>query len=111
MHAINVQQKNEPFVGWSKFTNAIWEESPEIYYFLAGAPESIIYSTSTALARKTELALKKIRLSKQYLRLVKETNEYLKVVSKQWQQNEQQALQIITELSGLSLPKTDINVF
>lgn len=112
LHAINTTQKNEPFIGWAKFTNNIWKQSPEVFYFFAGAPEYILYSSSIpSLARKTHKILKKIRTSKQYKRLVKETRKYLVFVEKQWQKNENQALRILSEISGFTFPKTTITVF
>jgi len=32
LHAINMNQDEEPFKGWAKFTNAIWEKNPEIFF-------------------------------------------------------------------------------
>lgn len=112
LHAINARQKNEPFAGWAKFTNNIWEESPEVFYLLAGAPEYILRSSSLpTIAKKTQGVLKKIRLSKEYRKLIKETREYLVFVEKQWQKNGEQALSILSEISGIELPKVIITVF
>ncbi len=114
LHAINMNQEDEPFNGWAKFTNAIWENDPAIFYFLAGAPEHILYVKSTAdykkLFAKNLRVLSKIKKSKEFKRLIKETKQYKLFLEKQWNENKASALSILEELSGLPLPNKTINI-
>lgn len=112
LHAINMAQKNEPFTGWANFTNGIWKQFPSVFYLFAGAPEYAVYSFSlSSLAKKADQILLKIKTTKQYKQLINETCEYLTFVEKQWQKNEKQALHILSEISGMSLPQKTITVF
>lgn len=115
LHAINMAQNNEPFAGWSKFTNQIWEDNPAVFYFLAGSPEYTLYSSPQQslelLVKQVGEALEAIRQSSTYSRLIEETFGYLKFIDREWQQNEPNALSIIQELTGLELPKSKIIVY
>ncbi len=115
LHALNMSQQKEPFSSWSKFTNSIWEESPAIFYFLASSPEYILYCSQNegilSIAKKAEKNLKKIRRTKQYKRLVRETEKYLLLVKKQWLKNEKTATHIVENLAGIKLPTEEIRVF
>lgn len=114
LHAINMNQGEEPFGDWAKFTNAIWERNPEIFYFLAGAAEHVLYVKNTADYRKlfsrNLQTLSKIQKSKEFKRLVKETEQYKKLLEKQWEKNKDKALTILQELSGLSLPNHMVTI-
>lgn len=89
LHAINMAQINEPFDGWGDFTNSIWEEDHEIFYFLAGTWEYSLYGKNLIdIAQKGFLKLEEIREDPRLLRLVKETEEYKIFIEKQWKQNE-----------------------
>lgn len=115
LHAINMAQDNEPFAGWSEFTNEIWEDNPAVFYFLAGSPEYTLYSSPQQsldlLVKQASEVLEAIKQSSIYSRLIEETSDYLKFVDQQWKQNEQKALSIIQKLTGLELPKSKITVY
>ncbi len=89
LHAINMAQSDEPFEGWSDFTNAIWEESPEVFYFLAGSGEYSLYGhdipTTAAMAMEK---LERLKEDASFKRLENEVSEYRNFVSKQWSKNE-----------------------
>lgn len=114
LHAINMNQDEEPFKGWAKFTNDIWEKSPDVFYFLAGAAEHVLYVKNVAgyraLFRKHLQALAKIQKTKQYKRLVRETEQYRVLVEAQWKKNKTVALKLLQDLSGLSLPKHAVTI-
>lgn len=99
LHAINMAQSDEPFEGWSDFTNAIWEESPEIFYFLAGSGEYSLYGEdiSTIAARAAE-KLEKLRGDPRFKQLEREVSEYRDFVSKQWSENEKPILEFFKSL-------------
>jgi len=115
LHAINMSQYSEPFLGWSRFTNNIWEKDRVVFYFLAGAPEYILFVPSLAakrdLIKKTEKEFKKIKQSKEYKRIVSETKNYLSFVKSQWECNEKIALNFLQEIYGATLPKLNIRVY
>ena len=114
LHAINMNQDEEPFKGWTKFTNAIWEKNPEIFYFLAGAAEHVLYAKNTAdykrLFAKNLKVLSKIQKAKEFKKLVKETEQYKLFLEKQWVKNKDKALSILQELSGLPLPNYTVTI-
>lgn len=114
LHAINMNQDEEPFKGWGKFTNSIWEKNPDIFYFLAGAAEHILYVRNAAghkaLFRRYLQALATIQKTQQYKRLVKETEQYRLRVQSQWNKNEKAALALLQELSGLPLPSHPVTI-
>ena len=94
LHAINMAQSDEPFEGWSDFTNAIWEESPEIFYFLAGSGEYSLYGHDIpTIAAKAAEKLEKLREDARFKRLESEVSEYRDLVAKQWLENEKRVLE------------------
>lgn len=114
LHALNMAQRQEPFSGWAQFTNKIWEESPEVFYFLAGSPEYILYSKKrnfSFLLKKAEKVMREIKKSKEHKRLIQETKEYTLFTQKQWQKNKEKVLSFFESVVGMKLPKKIINVF
>jgi len=108
-------QPKEPFSGWGEFTNKIWEESPNVFYFLASAPEYTLYLPShksrVRLAEQADNALKTIRKSLEYKRLIRETKDYLAFVDQQWENNKKKAFFIIKGFFGSELPVGIIAVY
>ncbi len=93
LHAINMAQSDEPFEGWSDFTNAIWEESPEIFYFLAGSGEYSLYGHGISeTAAKAAKKLEELKEDARFKRLESEVSEYRNFVAKQWHENEKRVL-------------------
>ncbi len=115
LHAINMAQHSEPFLGWSRFTNDIWEKDKAVFYFLAGAPEYILFSPSVKLRKelikKAENEFKRIRQTKEYKRIVRETKKYLLFVNSQWKRNKEITLHFLEEICGTPLPKLNIYVY
>lgn len=115
LHALSLAQNDEPFFGWSEFTNKIWEKNPAVFYFLASAPEYNLYLSlrkdRVQLAKQANNVLETVRSKAQYKQLIEETHDYLAFVNQQWQENEKIVLPIIEELSGLKLPKSKITVY
>lgn len=115
LHAINMAQNNEPFAGWGEFTNEIWEDNPAVFYFLAGSPEYTLYLSSEQsldlLVKQASKVLEAVKRNSTYSQLIEETSDYLKFVDQQWQQNEQNALSIIQELTGLEFLRSKIVIY
>lgn len=114
LHALNMAQKEEPFLGWADFTNEIWEKDPGIFYYLAGSPEYVLYANLdqiSALTIKAKEVLSKIQKSVEYQRLIAEAEEYSMVVEKQWEKNKNIVSRFIEDFSGLTLPSTEIQVY
>lgn len=114
-HALNMTQNEEPFFGWGNFTNKIWEESPEIFYFLAGAPEYVLYFSldeeKKELYKKANEKLKNLRKTPEYKRLIKETEVYFLFVKKQWEKNRDNVLSFLRETCKATIPENSISVF
>jgi len=114
-HAINQSQTDVPFKGWEDFTNGIWDKSKEIFYFLGGYAEYRLYLKKEKdienLAKKTRVVLGRLRKSKEFQRLVAETQKYQQYIEKQWQQNKEKTLKLIEKLSRLKLPNKTIEVY
>lgn len=111
-HAINMVQTKEPFSGWGKFTNKIWEANPEVFYFLAGSPEWYLYNQNILeVAKKAEKILKEKRKSKEYQRLKKETEVYCLKVEQQWRKNKMRVLDFFENDLKLEVPNKEIIVF
>lgn len=115
LHAINMAQKNEPFKGWGEYTNKIYDANPAIFYFLASASEYELYlsanQTRAELASLAEQVLENQKRTPEYKRLVKETEDYLKFVSSQWDINKEKAMAVISELTGIVLPDIDVTIY
>lgn len=121
-----MMSKNKPFPAWKKLEEKIWQKYRDepTYYFLN--PKYINWSLGklqTDFAKKNiesvfieqAKTLKKIYQdifkTKEFKRLYKETYKYFRFVKKQWERNEKEALKILKEISGLSIPKQKINVY
>lgn len=118
--------ENKPFSDWKKLEEKIWRKykNEPAYYFLN--PKHINWALKTIQTDflnnsikksflKQSLILEKIYSeifkSKEFKRLYKETEKYLKFVENQWRKNEKKALNILKKLSGFKLPKKEIVVY
>lgn len=121
-----IASSNKPFNTWKKLEEKIWEKYREkpAYYFLNPkyinlALEKIQLDISDKNIRsvlsKHSADLKKIHQeifkSKEFQKLFKETKNHLDFVKNQWGKNENQALKILKEISGLSLPAQEITIY
>ncbi len=115
LHAINQSQPNVPFKKWEDFTNRIWEGSKGIFYFLGGYAEYQLYlgkeKNIEKTAKKVEIIFNQLRKSKEFQRLVTETEKYKLFIEEQWQENKENVLKLIEELSGLKSPDKTIRVY
>ena len=104
-----------PFKEWKDFTNGIWEESKEIFYFLGGYAEYRLYPRKEKdiekLVKKAMEVFNQLRETKEFRRLIAETKEYQQFIENQWERNKKDALKILEELSELELPGKTITVF
>jgi len=104
-----------PFKEWNKLLLNLWQKSKEVFYFLGGYPEVALYlkriSDFKELSEKTIKILNQIKRSKEYQRLLKETEDYKKFVEKQWKRNEKKVFSILEELLGRKLPSKKIYVY
>ncbi len=113
LHAINTSQDEEPFEWWFDFTNKIWEENPEIYFFLSGSPEYSLYLTDLReLYKKPFKKLEKLKETETYKRLIKETETYKNFVENQWKLNEKFVLkQLLSFWIKINIPyKIKVNI-
>ncbi|PIU99054.1 hypothetical protein COS59_01855 [Candidatus Wolfebacteria bacterium CG03_land_8_20_14_0_80_36_15] len=118
--------KNKPFPAWKKLEEKIWQKYKDepAYYFLN--PKHISWTLETIQIDSSNKNIKGVFLkhistlekiyqeifkSKEFKRLYKETEKYLKFVKRQWQKNKKQALETIQILSGIKLPKKQITVY
>jgi len=110
LYTINQCQRNTPFKEWKNFTNKIWENSKEIFYFLGGYAEHRLYlkknSDLIKLAKNTIKVLNRIKKTKEFKKLIKETNQYKQFIERQWAKNKKKAFKIMEELSGIKLPNS-----
>ncbi|TSC96770.1 MAG: Uncharacterized protein CEN88_268 [Candidatus Berkelbacteria bacterium Licking1014_2] len=115
LHALNAAQKKEPFEGWKKFANNIWDKTPAIFYFLSGSPEYILFTSSKntlpAIAKTAEKTLKETRKTKEYKKISIETEEYGLFVRQQWRKNYKQALSILKDITGFLMPPKKVVVY
>lgn len=118
--------KRKPFSGWEKLEKKIWNKYKfePAYYFLNSryvnwAIEKLqtdfsddniknVFSKQVVVLEKI---YQKIFKTKEFKRLYEETEKYLDFVKNQWQKNEKEALKILEEVSGLSIPKHKITVY
>jgi len=109
-----------PFTGWKKLEKKLWKKykNEPAYYLLNPkhvnwALEQIYSSIGTEgvdkafikITQSFKKILKDILKSPEFKRLLKETNNYLFFVKKQWRENRKIALEIIEKLSGLKIPQ------
>jgi len=114
LHALNASQKREPFWGWYRFANHIWERSPGLFYFMSGQPEASLYLKQNRLspiAQQADRLLRKTMSTPQVQRLVKETENYRKSVESQMENNQHRASSIVQDLFGRKLPSKTVTVF
>jgi len=121
-----IASRNKPFLVWEKLEEKIWQKYKDepAYYFLN--PKYISLSLEKLQTDFTEKNIKSVFTkqvktlggiyndifkTKEFKRLYKETYKYLQFVKKQWQKNEKEALKILQEVSGLSIPKREITVY
>lgn len=121
-----MMSKNKPFPAWQKLEEKIWQKYREepAYYFLN--PKYINWSFGKlqtdfteknieSIFKKYSAVLKKIYndifKTEEFKKLHKETEKHLRFVENQWQKNEEKALKILKEISGLPIPKHKINVY
>lgn len=119
--------KNKPFPAWKKLEEKIWQKYKEepAYYFLNPkhvnwAVDQIKFkflnSNIQFVFQKKALQLEKIYRdvfkTKEFKRLYKETEKYLKFLKKQWESKQKEALNLLSEISGIQIPREEkINVF
>ncbi len=105
-----------PFPAWENLQNKLWEEFPKAYYLLTTHPE-IAFIGKQPLKELSETytqvkkMMRKAFVSKEFKRLYKESRTYLHLLQKQWENSGDEALDILKDLSGLSLPNKNVTVF
>lgn len=105
-----------PFPAWENLQNRLWKEFPKAYYLLTTHPEAAFMGNNplqelSHTCNEVKRMIKKAFQSKEFKRLYKESNTYLKFIQKQWSKTGSEAMHILKELSGLSLPQKTISVF
>lgn len=122
----SISSKNKPFPAWKKLEEKIWEKykNEPAYYFLN--PRYINWALEKLQTDFSDkninnvflkhcVILKKIYQdifkTKEFKKLLKETNIHLLFIKNQWKKNENDALKILEEVSGLPIPKHKIIVY
>jgi len=113
LHALNQRQHNEPFKGWAKFTNSIWNKYPQEWYFLAGHAEwPLIKNDSlTSVSKKAEKLLRKWLKTPQSKRLIRETEKYRDWLEKEWQEKGKMTLKELERIIRIPLPDKTISIY
>lgn len=118
--------KNKPFPAWKRLEEIIWKKykNEPAYYFLN--PKYISWALEKMQTGFLDKNIKEIFLkhaatlkkiyqeifkTKEFKRLLKETETYLVSVRNQWNKNKIEALKILQDISKLSLPKHKITVY
>jgi len=100
-----------PFPEWSKLSYDLNKKYPAGIDFLSDPSLSFLGKTLSKNEKQAKKIISEILKTKQFQRLYKETNVYLKMVKKQWDQNKKIAVDTIKNLSGLEMPLQEIKVF
>lgn len=121
-----MMSKNKPFPAWQKLEERIWQKYKDepAYYFLnpkyiSWASEKMQMEFSDKNVKdvflKHAAALKKIYQkifkTREFKRLLKETETHLTFVKNQWNKNKIEALKILQDISKLPLPKHKITIY
>lgn len=113
VHSLNASQ-NLPFHAWEHIKDQIWNKSKETYFLINGYSEFILFIINQNKMKETYKKIncltKELFKTKEFKKLYRETNNYLKTLKKQWGGNKKQALKILEELLGLPLPNKTITV-
>lgn len=112
VHALH--SSKEPFKEFYRLKDRLWKQNKLVFYFLSGSPELFLFKNLgniEKIAKQSKEVLKELMRTKEVKKLLRETEEYLEFVKKQWKANEKVITETILDLSGLSLPKGVIKVF
>lgn len=125
-------QKRAPFPVWGKLEARIYKKykNEPAYYFvnpyikstyttwaleelvrqsaLSGTPLKKTFSTAL---QKISTIYQEIEESTEFSRLYKETNDYLLLTKKRWDEKKVDILKFITAVSGITIPKKTVTVF
>ncbi|MBR9707540.1 MAG: protein phosphatase CheZ [Candidatus Diapherotrites archaeon] len=85
-----------------------WDTSKNHYRLLTGRlePRHFIKDDIKKLTKTTTHYLEKLKKTKEFKTLLKQTQEYLKVVEKQWASSQKLTTEIVQDLTGLSFRKS-----
>lgn len=113
LHALNQCQSSEPFKGWGKFTNTLWNKYQQEWFLLAGYPEWPLIKNESflSISKKSEALLNKWLKTPQSKRLINETKIYCNWIEKEWNEKGQNALNELEKIIKLSLPNKSISVY
>lgn len=118
--------KHKPFSTWRNLEERIWKKYKDepAYYFLNSKHVNLVLEriqidfskrnikpSFLEYASILEKIYQEIFKSKEFKRLLKETEIHLSSVKNQWTKNERKALEILKEISGLPIPKNKIVVY
>ncbi|MGB9911517.1 MAG: hypothetical protein ACPLKP_02855 [Microgenomates group bacterium] len=93
------------------FQNYAWKESKNCYDLLAGRitfPERFTDKKIINEIGNVSLFLAKLQKSKEYQKIFKQTQEYLKLCQKRWEESYETTFKIMKELTGLKFNKSFI---
>lgn len=90
------------------FQNFAWEKSQSLYNFLIArfVPESWLDSELSKLEIDLPKYIIELQKSKEFKRLLSQTQSYLKACELQWKANYQKTLSLMESLTGLRFDKT-----
>jgi hypothetical protein len=113
VHAL--RQTDLPFPAWVNLQNRLWKRYPKAFYLLSLHPEVALVGKSplkelTKTCCEAKKLIQEALKSKEFQRLHRESKDYLSLIKKQWAKNQEKALSILEDLSGLKLPKKNITV-
>jgi len=113
LHALNQRQYNEPFKGWARFTNSIWNKYPQEWYFLAGYAEWLIIKNNSliSVSQKAEKLLEKWLKTPQSKQLIRETEKYRNWLEEEWREKGGIALKELERIIRITLPDKTISIY
>ncbi len=121
-------ENKKPFHEWRNLEQSIWEEHKDKigYYLLkkkhlswaieniwigAAAKKVHLRKFFSDAVEEAEMIQGELFKYPEFKRLYSETQKYFATVTKQWTRNKTQALSLVQQLSGISLPSSTITVF
>ena len=121
-----IASKIKPFSAWEKLEDKLWGKykNEPAYYFLNTKHinwtiEQIRWEFLNKRIEKTfqetsfrlEKIYKDIFKTKEFKKLYKETEEYLKFVKNEWDKNQKEVLNFISKISGIKISNKKVTVF
>jgi len=115
------KERSLPFKEWVNLQDRLYKKSEEAYILITGGPQWItpgeeIFAKSNNLkdlektCKSAQNLLKEAECSKEFKRLLRETQKYLKYIEEQWKNKRIKALGLLSEITGLKIPEKEIKV-